>query len=511
VIAVAGIQSDLSLHAAITFIGADTTNAKDWYDAGNWADNGKIPSLGNNNAVIFDDAGDANLSGVTISLGHNESALSLALGNTGTGQGLSQSFTIASPLNSNTLTLTPGTASPYESGLITDSTANETISCEIILGDSQAWVLNNAAGTLLVSGQVTDGGAGYGISKQSTGTLVLTGTNTFSGQYIARGGTTIVGNDQALGTAPSVIVSFPSTSSSASLLTSTDTLAQNIIVQSNVNTAGAGSSSLQYGATLGNAPAQSASAWTGQVAVNQPILLTGGAGTVTFSGNVVDGTGNTGTLNGATDTYTFVSSNLTISGGTVVLAGASNTYSGSTTVQAGTLLVTGNNLGSGAGRGPYLVQSGATLAGNGTITTGAGSAGVEIANGGTLSPGTSTPGTFSVSGDVTLDGTLAVRVGDAGTDVLSLTGVLNINSDATLNLTVATPLTAPAYVLADYSTLAGTFSNISNQPGGYSLNYDYNGDDEIALVSDTPEPASLAVLALPAALMIRRRRSGVSR
>jgi fibronectin-binding autotransporter adhesin len=498
--AVVGLQANRITQGAVTFTGADSTSPRNWYDAANWSTN-KVPSAANSNAVIFDDAGDLNLNGQTVTLGHNDSALTLYLGNTVSGQGLTQSFTIASPQGSNTLTLSPGTSAPYQSGLIADSTVNETISCAVALGASQAWI-NYGTGTVTFSGPIGDGGSGYGISKQSTGTLVLSGTNTFSGTYIARGGATIVGNDQGLGTATSAIVSFPSSTSSASILASTDTISQNITVQSNTTT--------QNGATLGSAPSQGASLWTGQITVNQPTNVTGGtAGAATFSGSIVDGTGNSGSINGAADSYSFISSNLTkVDGGTVILSGT-NTYSGSTTVQAGTLLVNGANLGNSGVQGAYSVLTGATLGGSGSIATGTLSSGLSLANGGTLSPGTpATPGTFTVSGDATLDGTLSLRVGDAGTDLLSLTGVLTINSDATLNLVVATPLTASAYVLATYSGLAGagTFSNVNNLPPGYGLNYSYGGD-EIALVSNTPEPTTLSLVLLPGTILLRRRRS----
>ncbi|NQW47685.1 MAG: autotransporter-associated beta strand repeat-containing protein, partial [Planctomycetes bacterium] len=95
------------------------------------------------------------------------------------------SFTIANGSGSLTFqgedvggVLTGITASPTTVG----TTAAYTISESIALGASQSWnVANNGAGgtSLSVSGVIS--GAGVGLTKISSGTLALTGANTFSG------------------------------------------------------------------------------------------------------------------------------------------------------------------------------------------------------------------------------------------------------------------------------------------------------------------------------------------
>ncbi len=86
--------------------------------------------------------------------------------------------------------------------------------------------------------------------------------------------------------------------------------------------------------------------------------------------------------------------------GTWVLAG-DNTYSGTTGVEAGTLLVEGTH----TGTGQWTVAAGATLGGNGSI-------GGDVAVDGTLAPGTSV-GALDIAGQITLgaESTLAIEIG----------------------------------------------------------------------------------------------------
>ncbi|MGC4016962.1 MAG: autotransporter-associated beta strand repeat-containing protein [Luteolibacter sp.] len=104
-------------------------------------------------------------------------------------------------------------------------------------------------------------------------------------------------------------------------------------------------------------------------------------GSTAFSGAIVNGTGNAAT-------------NIIKTGnGAWTLAGTS-TYTGTTTVSAGTLCVTG-----GLGSTAVTVASGGTLAGTGSIT-----GPVTLQSGGTLSPGTvdNPAGILQVGGGVTL-------------------------------------------------------------------------------------------------------------
>ncbi|HWK69173.1 MAG TPA: autotransporter-associated beta strand repeat-containing protein [Rhizobiaceae bacterium] len=112
-----------------------------------------------------------------------------------------------------------------------------------------------------------------------------------------------------------------------------------------------------------------------------------------------------------------------------------NSYTGATNVNAGTLLIDGDQSGA---TGLTSVASGATLGGRGTI-----GGSVSVADGGTLSPGAAgnVPGELTINGDLALnDGSiLAVNFGQAGVvggpynDLITVGGDLAL--DGTLNVT----------------------------------------------------------------------------
>jgi hypothetical protein len=131
-----------------------------------------------------------------------------------------------------------------------------------------------------------------------------------------------------------------------------------------------------------------------------------------------------------------------------------------------------------------------------------------------VAPGNSI-GTLSASSAV-IAGTLAIEWQDAGlgladgsTDVLAVTNNLNLNL-ITSNLALTDFLGSSvandtAYVLATYGTLTGTFATVTGLPAGYGIDYAYNGSS-IAMVV-VPEPSALALAALAAPALLRRRRA----
>ncbi len=126
----------------------------------------------------------------------------------------------------------------------------------------------------------------------------------------------------------------------------------------------------------------------GSVTRGDLILNNSNASEVTFSGVLRNG--NAGSLH------------VTKQGaGTQILSGNTNTYSGTTSITAGTLLVT-NTAGSGTGSGSVTVDASGTLGGNGIIAPGAGNNVTVI---GALSPGSNNAAalTFKLSGASKLD------------------------------------------------------------------------------------------------------------
>jgi autotransporter-associated beta strand protein len=162
---------------------------------------------------------------------------------------------------------------------------------------------------------------------------------------------------------------------------------------------------------------------------------------LTFSG--------TSTINATRTFTTFGSGKLTLTnvsdggggfglvktgGGTLVLAGANNTYSGTTAVNAGTLMVNGTLA---AGGGLVTVASGAWLAGGGTINRD-----VTVSSGAFIKPGSS-PGRLTIGGNVTMSATPATYYWELGANTTSgggtnwsqitmTSGDLNVQSGAIL-------------------------------------------------------------------------------
>jgi len=197
--------------------------------------------------------------------------------------------------------------------------------------------------------------------------------------------------------------------------------------------------SIEAGSTLDlNSASQQISSLTGSGTVTNtggPATLTIGGTSSTFGGVISDGPGKTA---------------LTVSGGTLTLTGV-NTFSGSTSITNGGMLVAG-------APGALSLHSD-----------------VDVSNG-VLDARTyaQTVNSLTVGGT----GTLNLYVGN----VLSVTetGAINLADGSTLNLS---NLLNGTHVLMTYGAgmLSGTFTN-TNLTGGYSLDYNYGGLNEIALV-----------------------------
>ncbi len=243
------------------------------------------------------------------------------------------------------------------------------------------------------------GGAG-GLVKLDTGTLILSGANSYAGATTINGGTLRVTNASAL----------PGTTA--------------------VNVAA--------GATL-------------DVAASQVIATLSGAGNVTLSGGLLTagGTNASATFDGVLSG----TGGLTKLGtGTMTLSGA-NSYSGATTINAGTLALTGTGR---TGAGDLAVAAGATLdlAGNSNSVAGLSGAGTVLLGAGTLTAGgaadTGFSGVISGAGGFTKAG--AGNLTLSGTN--SYTGTTAINA-GTLTLATATAISDTAAVtVASGGTLA---------------------------------------------------------
>ena len=208
----------------------------------------------------------------------------------------------------------------------------------------------NNNNTTTFAGTLTDTGGNLSLVKQGTGTMTLTGANSYDGTTTVQGGTLIAANNTALGNATgNTTVNVGATLGLQGGIT---------ITGEQMNLAGTGvpiANSL-IGLTGANTS-------TGNItltgAANDTVRMGAAAGSQLTLGGVISETGGAKILAKTGD-------------GTLVLSGA-NTYTGLTNVTAGTL-VAANNSALGTTAGATSVQAGATLAFQNNVSIAAGEA-----------------------------------------------------------------------------------------------------------------------------------------
>jgi hypothetical protein len=244
----------------------------------------------------------------------------------------------------------------------------------------------------------------------------------------------------------------------------------------------------------------------------------------TFNGTQVGSIEGAGTfvLNGSLLTTGNRSTNTTVSGpitngnlgggaltkvgtGQLTLAGA-NTYTGLTTVNAGTLSITGSI------KNDALVASGATLNGTGTI-----GGTVTVSSGGVLAPGLS-PGTLTLHGLTMMsNSTLNFEIGDPLRDRIMLTG--NVALSGTLNVSLLggyTPTLGQTFPVfeGNVGTITGSFDflvaptfngltfSVSQTPGSLLLQVIPAGSGSGSDLDSVPEPNGWQLIVMGGLLLI---------
>ncbi len=410
------------------------TSSTAWGTGGNWM-SGSTP--GSTNDALFDQASYTNQP--TINAANSVAGLIFGDGTTAAG-----AVTIGS---GNSLTI------EADGILLNANTGAATINGALTLGFAQAWT-NNASNLLTVAGNISNstnlltiagtgnttisgvlGNGSGGLSKSGTGTLILSGTNTYTGITTIDNGIMNVTTLANVNTASS-IGKGSSTGSAADLIFGGGTLQYTIATPStpvstnrlftigdaNGNSATLDSSSTTAADTL-SFTSSSSIAFTN--ATTHTLTLTGSnSGTNTFAPIVSD------------QTTTIHPTSLIKNGaGKWDLTGA-NTYTGGTTITLGTLMV-GNVTALGGNSSPVSVTSGAVLDLNGTTMTGTNTLtlnGTGISSGGALTNSSGTAATYvgsiilgSTSSIATSSGTISVTGGIAlGGNTLTLAGSSNI-------------------------------------------------------------------------------------
>lgn len=336
------------------------------------------------------------------------------------------------------------------------------------------WLYSNPTeGSFSFDGILANGGtAGLGFHKSNAGTQILTGANTYTDVTNVVGGALVITNNTALGTA----AGNTGVSTGGSLqLQGGITVAEPLVTSGQGNGAAANNV-----VDLNPAAAGAIRSLSGENTLSGTISLTsGGGGSLVrvASGSTLNLTGGVGIINGGTNRRLFLggAGNGSVSGvisnnfgGTGVLSfdkvdagtwtlGGVNTYTGTTTINAGTLVLNGS-----LATGAVTVAAGGVLAGNGSI-----GGSVTIAAGGTHA--------------------LAIAATAEAQVPRTITGSLTHGATAILNLTA---LTAPApgtYNLV--TTTTGTITGLPDRTGFAGGTLEISPDNKtlrlvIAAVSD---------------------------
>jgi len=285
-------------------------------------------------------------------------------------------------------------------------------------------------------------GVGGGINKTGAGTLLLSANNSYSGETLLAAGTVALGHANALGVggnisfsggtlqySPSSTTDYSSRIVGSGSALKIDTNSQSVTYTSALASSNSGGLEKIGAGTLvlaGN------NTYTGGTTITAGTLQIGNGGAsgslasssaISNSGALVFNRSNT--LSQGTDFSNTITGtgSLVQNGSGRLLLSANNTYSGATTINAGTIQLTGSISSS-----PTTINSGGTLMGNGIAGA------VTIASGGILSPGNS-PGTITVGNSIWESGgnynwQLYDASGIAGTgwDFISSAGSLTLNA-----------------------------------------------------------------------------------
>jgi autotransporter-associated beta strand protein len=348
-----------------------------------------------------------------------------------------------------------------------------TLNCPINIGANQTWAIgpNNPGNTLNANSSISGSGT---LTKATEGTLILNGTNSFSGTLnVDTSSTTssdgIVRITRSENVANVAAISIRNNNSGSSTLQLDGSLG-NVTVAPNITLNGRNTNVVAIENRSGS------NSLGGGISINVGggfYLLQSDAGSLNLGGIIssvatgartftFQGAGNfyvSGSIQNGSATVNLAKTN----SGTLTLAGT-NRYTGSTTLNGGALVVNGALAG-----GPVIVTAG-TLGGSGSI-----GGAVSIQSGSTLAPGGSLT-TLAISNTLSLAGAVFFELNTSNLTSDSVTALTQVTYGGTLRVTnlSGTFVAGQAFKLFSASVYGGTFAGISPSTPGPGLLWNTN-------------------------------------
>ncbi len=346
-------------------------------------------------------------------------------------------------LGNSATAVTLGSSGSTGTLLYTGATGSSSKRLTLATGGNGTINVSDSSANLTLSGIIDGSGA---LTKNGTGILILTGTNTFSGGFSLNQGQLQIGNtgngttSGSLGTGAITLNggTLASSSATARTINNAATIGGDVILGNATNTGALTfAGNVNLGGSTRIVTLDSAATFGGEVSNGG--LTKNGTGTLTLTANnTYTGmtTINSGTLGlGGSGTNT-IGGNITIAGGQLIYSNTSNSQisdASNVTLESGTFNVTGrtetiNSLNMSGGVLTAIGLANLTLSSNSSFT------------GGTVNMGSGSSGVINTSGTTTLGNVTFDynHTSASGTSTgLLLGGNLTVNDNSTANFTNA--------------------------------------------------------------------------